>query len=71
MNTGGQPGAAATPSSGRVPTVSMHQVALEASDLWKLYQAIAEGEDHGTLLNRAREANAEFIRNRMQDQVAG
>jgi hypothetical protein len=47
------------------------QQALEKSELWKLYEAIKRGEDHGVLLNLAREANAEFCRMQSDQLVAG
>lgn len=71
MNEGGKREEA---SSGRMRAcrvVSEHQAALEVSDLWKLYQAIVACTDRSMLLSLARDANAEFIRNRLPDHVPG
>jgi gluconate kinase len=66
-------------------TKTTQQIALEDSDLWKLYEAIEDGVADMTnlgrhaefvqvsavrrtleaLLNKAREANAEFVRDRI------
>lgn len=70
MSTGGQV-EAATEAAIRRSVVDVHQVALERSDLWKLHRAILAGAAHHELLTLSREANAEFIRNRMPHQIAG
>lgn len=49
---------------------SEDQRALEQSELWKLFQAVAARPECHDLLNLAREANAEFVRHRTPHQLA-
>ncbi|MBK6616297.1 hypothetical protein [Ottowia sp.] len=68
------PGAAAIAGASACSDTSPksdQQIALERSELWKLYLAIKSGADQTTLMTLAREANAEFISNLTPNVVAG